>query len=82
MHRAPKLQRPAAPRTPQIRSEQAAEPTDSQVLARTAGAPSFQGPLPLGFSSITKGGKPWRTYVLEEHGVRIATADRIDVRED
>lgn len=62
-------------------SEQAAEPTDSQVLARTAGAPSFQGPLPLGFSSITKGGKPWRTYVLEEHGVRIATADRIDVRE-
>ena len=57
------------------------EPDDPQVLARTAGAPSFQGALPLGFSSITKGGKPWRTYVLEEHGVRIATADRIDVRE-
>jgi signal transduction histidine kinase len=62
-------------------SGRGAEPGDSQVLARTAGAPSFQGPLPLGFSSITKGGKPWRTYVLEEHGVRIATADRIDVRE-
>lgn len=54
---------------------------DSQVVARTAGAPSFQAPLPLGFSTISKGGKPWRTYVLEEHGVRIATADRIDVRE-
>lgn len=54
---------------------------DSQVVARTAGAPSFQAPLPLGFSTITKGGRPWRTYVLEEHGVRIATADRIDVRE-
>ncbi|KOC19862.1 histidine kinase [Comamonas testosteroni] len=61
--------------------ERATEPADSHVLARTAGAPSFQGPLPLGFSSITKGGKPWRTYVFEEHGVRIATADRIDVRE-
>ena len=57
------------------------DPDDSQVLARTAGAPSFQAPLPLGFSTITKGGRPWRTYVLEEHGVRIATADRIDVRE-
>ena len=57
------------------------EADDSKVLARTAGAPSFQAPLPLGFSTITKGGRPWRTYVLEEHGVRIATADRIDVRE-
>lgn len=60
---------------------EAATPDDSQVLARTAGAPSFQAPLPLGFSTITKGGRPWRTYVLEDHGVRIATADRIDVRE-
>lgn len=66
-------------------ADSAAQPQDmsddSQVLARTAGAPSFQVPLPLGFSTISKGGKPWRTYVLEEHGVRIATADRIDVRE-
>ncbi|MDR2299442.1 MAG: two-component sensor histidine kinase [Comamonas sp.] len=60
-----------------------AEPAsdDSRVVARSAGAPSFQAPLPLGFSTMTKGGRPWRTYVLEEHGVRIATADRIDVRE-
>jgi signal transduction histidine kinase len=60
-----------------------AEPAsdDTRVVARSAGAPSFQAPLPLGFSTMTKGGRPWRTYVLEEHGVRIATADRIDVRE-
>ena len=52
-----------------------------KVLARTEGAPSFQTPLPLGFSTMEKGGKLWRTFVLQEHGVRIATADRIDVRE-
>ena len=51
------------------------------VLARTEGAPSFQTPLPLGFSTMEKGGKLWRTFVLQEHGVRIATADRVDVRE-
>ena len=33
------------------------EADDSKVLARTAGAPSFQAPLPLGFSTITKGGR-------------------------
>ena len=64
-----------------VHMPEAAEPDDSQVLARTAGAPSFQAPLPLGFSTVIKGGRPWRTYVLEDHGVRIATADRIDVRE-
>ena len=64
-----------------VHMPEAAESDDSQVLARTAGAPSFQAPLPLGFSTVIKGGRPWRTYVLEDHGVRIATADRIDVRE-
>lgn len=64
-----------------VQMPEAAKPDDSQVLARTAGAPSFQAPQPLGFSTVIKGGRPWRTYVLEEHGVRIATADRIDVRE-
>ena len=52
-----------------------------QVLAKTEGSPVFPQSMPLGFSTIIKGGKPWRTYVLEDHGVRIATADRIDVRE-
>ncbi len=52
-----------------------------QVLAKTGPSPVFPQTLPLGFSTMVKGGKSWRTYVLEEHGVRIATADRIDVRE-
>lgn len=52
-----------------------------QVLARTVDGPGFQAPLPLGFSTMEKGGHLWRAYVLQEHGVRIATADRIDVRE-
>ncbi|MFO1232813.1 MAG: hypothetical protein U1E57_06335 [Paenacidovorax caeni] len=34
-----------------------------------------------GFGQITKGGKVWRTYVLEHNGLRVATADRLDVRE-
>lgn len=71
----------AEPATEPEAQSEAALPEDSQVLARTAGAPSFQAPLPLGFSTITKGGRLWRTYVFEDHGVRIATADRIDVRE-
>lgn len=73
------LDRPSDKAALPVQAESA--PDDSRVVARSAGAPSFQAPLPLGFSTMTKGGRPWRTYVLEEHGVRIATADRIDVRE-
>ncbi|MEX8192402.1 ATP-binding protein [Comamonas guangdongensis] len=70
---------PASPlQAPRSRPADAAE---RSVVARTEGAPSFQAPLQLGFSTMKKGGRLWRTYVLEEHGVRIATADRIDVRE-
>jgi two-component system sensor histidine kinase QseC len=50
-------------------------------LARTQGSPDFAPTAPVGFGMIEKGGKPWRSYVLEENGVRIATADRLDVRE-
>ena len=50
-------------------------------IARTQNSPGFAELQELGFGTITKGGKPWRTYVLEENGVRITTADRIDVRE-
>ncbi|MBU1357271.1 MAG: sensor histidine kinase N-terminal domain-containing protein, partial [Gammaproteobacteria bacterium] len=51
-----------------------------QTLARTSGSPGLGG-VPTGYSTHTFGGKPWRTYVLEQGGIRIATADRIDVRE-
>ena len=50
-------------------------------IARTENSPGFGEVEELGFGRITKGGKPWRTYVLEENGIRITTADRIDVRE-
>ena len=69
-----------APRPPPAAAP-LADAAERSVVARTEGAPSFQAPLQLGFSTMKKGGRLWRTYVLEEHGVRIATADRIDVRE-
>ena len=50
-------------------------------IARTHNSPGFTDVQELGFGTITKGGKPWRTYVLEDNGIRITTADRIDVRE-
>lgn len=50
-------------------------------LAKTRNSPDFSPLTQTGFGRIEKGGKIWRTYVLEEHGIRIATADRLDVRE-
>lgn len=50
-------------------------------IARTDNSPGFDSVQVPGFGVIYKGGKLWRTYVLEEKGIRIATADRIDVRE-
>lgn len=49
-------------------------------VARTTGSPGLTGAEP-GYGTHTLGGKLWRTYVLEQDGIRIATADRIDVRE-
>ncbi len=51
-----------------------------QPIARTATSPGLEGAA-LGYSTRVFGGKPWRTYVLEDGEVRIATADRIDARE-
>ena len=64
---------PATPLKPAGASGAGSHATSApEVLARTEGAPSFQTPLPLGFSTMEKGGKLWRTFVLQEHGVRIA----------
>lgn len=49
-------------------------------LARTAGSPGMAS-TPAGYGTYTFGGRPWRTFVLESGGLRIATADRIDLRE-
>ena len=51
-----------------------------QPVARTTSSPGLSDVQP-GYSTRSFGGKLWRTYVLQEGGIRIATADRIDVRE-
>ena len=58
-----------------VRSEVAIQP-----IARTATSPGLEGAT-LGYSTRVFGGKPWRTYVLQDGEVRIATADRMDARE-
>ena len=59
-----------------VRSE-----VDFLPIARTNNIPDMASAGSAGFGQITKGGKQWRTYVLEENGVRVATADRLDVRD-
>ena len=51
-----------------------------QTLARTASSPGLDD-LPPGYGTRMFGGKAWRTYVLQEGPIRVATADRLDVRE-
>lgn len=59
-----------------VRSE-----VDILPIARTSNIPDLASAGSAGFGQITKGGKQWRTYVQEENGVRVATADRLDVRD-
>ena len=49
-------------------------------IARTFGSPGLEQAGP-GYATRTIGGRAWRVYVLEAGGVRIATADRLEVRE-
>lgn len=63
-----------------VRSEVEVLPT-ARTIARTGDGPDFSAVSGTGFGQITKGGKAWRTYVLEDNGLRVATADRLDVRE-
>lgn len=51
-----------------------------QPLARTASSPGLDD-LPAGYSTRVLGGRAWRTYVLQDGPIRVATADRIDMRE-
>ncbi|HTD05605.1 MAG TPA: ATP-binding protein [Undibacterium sp.] len=50
------------------------------IITRTAGSPGLADAAP-GYGTHVFGGKQWRTYVLKQGDIRIATADRIDVRE-
>jgi len=49
-------------------------------LARTGDAPAHSTLGAPGFGHVTKGGKAWRTYVLQDGELRVATADRLDQR--
>lgn len=49
-------------------------------VARTAASPAMDDAAP-GYSTQVFGGKLWRTYVLQQGDLRIATADRLDLRE-
>lgn len=50
------------------------------VVARTGGSPDLSR-LEPGFGTHEYGGQRWRTYMLRQGSVQIATADRIDLRE-
>lgn len=52
----------------------------TRAVARTAGSPDLTS-VDLGFGTHIHGGKRWRTYVLRQGNIQIATADSIDVRE-
>ncbi|AVP59088.1 two-component sensor histidine kinase [Pulveribacter suum] len=49
-------------------------------IARTGDAPAHSTLGAPGFGTITKGGKTWRTYVLQDGELRVATSDRLDLR--
>jgi len=49
-------------------------------IARSGDTPDNATQGAAGFGYATKGGKAWRTYVLEDGGLRVATADRLDTR--
>lgn len=51
-----------------------------QKVARTGASPALDDAAP-GYGTQVYGGKLWRTYVLQQGAIRVATADRIDTRE-
>ena len=51
------------------------------ILARTANSPEQLGIAAAGYRTRTIDGERWRSFTLEENGVRVTTADRVDRRE-
>ncbi len=51
-----------------------------ETLARTAASPGLQSAAP-GYGLRVVNGQAWRTYVLRQGALRVATADRVEVRE-
>lgn len=51
------------------------------IVARTANSPEQLGIAAPGYRTRTIDGERWRSFTLEENGVRVTTADRVDRRE-
>ncbi|MDP3668346.1 MAG: ATP-binding protein [Telluria sp.] len=51
------------------------------LVARTANSPEQLGVAAPGYQTRTIGGERWRTFTLEENGLRVTTADRLGRRE-
>jgi signal transduction histidine kinase len=52
-----------------------------ELVARAGNGPPGLGGTETGYSTRTIGGERWRTYTLEENGMRITTADRVERRQ-
>lgn len=50
------------------------------LVARTHNSPEQLGMITSGYSTRTLRGEQWRSYTLEQGGIRVTTADRIDKR--
>ncbi|WP_426177584.1 ATP-binding protein [Massilia sp. TWR1-2-2] len=51
------------------------------VVARTANSPEQLGIAAPGYRTRTIGGERWRSFTLDENGVRVTTADRVERRQ-
>ncbi len=51
------------------------------IVARTANSPEQLGVAAPGYRTRTIAGERWRSFTLEENGVRVTTADRLDRRQ-
>ena len=51
------------------------------IVARTANSPEQLGVAAAGYRTRMIDGERWRSFTLEENGVRVTTADRVDRRE-
>lgn len=51
------------------------------IVARTANSPEQLGVAAPGYRTRTIEGERWRSFTLEENGVRVTTADRVERRE-
>jgi signal transduction histidine kinase len=52
-----------------------------ELIARTHDSPHGLGLIKSGYSTRTIQGQQWRSYTLEQGGIRVTTADRLDKRQ-